>query len=100
MIDHVRHAQRIQPGQIAALVTEPIELFHNRLVLRSVHSAIPPRRPPAGQPSTATAPDSREPARSPAHEASWGNRETPSGAASSGRRGFIRSESFLGLRTL
>jgi hypothetical protein len=90
IIDHVRHAQCIQAGQIATPVTEPIELFYNRLILRSVHSAIPPQRPRAAnqvqQSSTATAPN-RQPARSPAHRPSCDNGETPSGAASSGRRG-------------
>jgi hypothetical protein len=47
MIDHVRQAQRIQAAQIATPVAEPIELLHNRFVLRSVQSAIPPRRWPA-----------------------------------------------------
>jgi hypothetical protein len=37
--------------------------------------------------STATAPDSRQPARPPAHRARWDDGQTPSGAASSGRRG-------------
>ena len=36
---------------------------------------------------TATPPDSRLPARPPGHQASWNNAQTPSGAASSGRRG-------------
>ena len=38
--------------------------------------------------STATSPDSRQPARPPAHQASWDDGQTSRGAASSGRRGL------------
>ena len=39
------------------------------------------------QPSTATAPDSRQPPRPSTNRASWDDSQTPRGAASSGRRG-------------
>ena len=39
------------------------------------------------QTSTATSPDSHEPSQPPSPRSSWGDGQTPSGAASSGRRG-------------
>ena len=44
--------------------------------------------------STATPPDNRQLARPPTHRASWDDSQTPSGAASSGRRGTASLRSF------